>query len=272
MAPQLEFWGTAFPLRQRIMAATNSKPVRVKVRAALAAVLRTASRGGREAKNLVTTLTGQGPKAVMQMLSEDMRFVMAWRQSEARNNPFDAQLGTETGGTVPLFRLDIDSPNVTYGRHYTATPSESIHNAIRALPEDLRDFTFVDLGCGKGRVLLVAADYAFKEIIGVEFARELVHIACANCQGVNRVKVLVDDAANFKLPSGKLVVYMFNPFGGPVMDAVIQNLLQHDELVYVIYYNPLCEQMFDCEPRFVPLQGCFNTRIWKFLPDSALKR
>ena len=265
------FFGARSGVDHVIMTATKTK-LAPNVRRTLAAVLRTASRGGREAGNLMITLKRRGPKAVLEMLSEDIRFILAWRRSAARNNPFDAQLGTETGGTVPLFRLDIDSPNVTHGRHYTATPSESVHNAMRALPEDLADFTFVDLGCGKGRVLLIAADYAFKEIIGVEFARELVDIARVNCQRVQRVKVVVEDAAKFKLPRGKLVVYMFNPFGDPVMHAVIRNLLRHDEVAYVIYYNPLCEQLFDREPRFLPQQGCSNTRIWKLLADDAVKR
>lgn len=254
---------------QVLMTATKSKFA--LVRTTLAAVLRTASRGGREARNLAVTLKRRGPKAVLEMLNEDVRFIMSWRRSAARNNLFDARLGTETGGTVPLFRLDIDSPNVAYGRHYTPTPSEGVHNAIRALPENLADFTFIDLGCGKGRVLLIAADYGFKEVIGVEFARELVDIARTNCQGVQRVKVVVGDAATFEFPSGQLVVYMFNPFGSPVMDAVIRNLLQHQGLVYVVYYNPLCERLFDSEPRFLPQEGPSNTRIWKLIPGSALK-
>jgi predicted RNA methylase len=229
-------------------------------------IVRTAALAAREVRNLAAVLRNRGARAGMQTLAEDVRFVLAWRKSGARNNRFDAEQGSETGGTVPLFRLSIDSPNVRYGRHYTATPAESIHSALAAIRDDRSDFTFIDLGCGKGRVLLVAAQYGFKEIIGVEFARELADTARSNCQQLQNVRVSVEDAAVFRVPDGKLVVYMFNPFERPVMRAVIANLLSHSDTVYVIYYNPVHADLFDNDNRFLRQEGCPNTRIWKIVP------
>ena len=229
-------------------------------------VIRTAARAGREASNLIMELSRHGIRAAAEMLAEDIRFVLAWRKSGARNNRFDAELGTETGGTVPLFRLTIDSPNIRYGRHYTPTPWQSVRNALDAIHEDTTGFTFVDLGCGKGRVLLLAAHYGFKTVIGVEFAHELVEIARSNCQHLENVEVFVEDAAGFRFPEGRLVVYMFNPFGPPVLQAVIRNLATHRDIAYVIYYNPKHAELFDNDDRFRPHYCHSNTRIWKLVP------
>jgi len=46
---------------------------------------------------------------------------------------------------------------------------------MQAMPIDLSKFTFIDLGAGKGRALLMASDYLFQKIIGVEFMPELHH-------------------------------------------------------------------------------------------------
>ena len=217
----------------------------------------------REFGNLLTQFKHGGFKAAGKMLAEDVRFILSWRTAAARDNPFDREHSTDTGGTVPLFKLDIKSPNVKYGRHYTATPGQGVHNALKAIAEDFGEFTFVDLGCGKGRVLLVAADYGFKQLIGVEFAPQLAEIARSNCRELSRVRIEVEDASSFRFPAGKLVVYLFNPFGEPVMRPVIKNLLSHRETVWVAYYNPVCANLLDSETAFESQSSPSNTRIWK---------
>ena len=41
-------------------------------------------------------------------------------------------------------------------------------------------FTFVDFGAGKGRVLMMACEYPFKQVIGVELSRKLHATASRN--------------------------------------------------------------------------------------------
>jgi len=65
-------------------------------------------------------------------------------------------------------------------RPYFATEPWLFRQIMQALPVDFSQFTFVDLGCGKGRVLLMASDYPFQGIIGVEFMPELVSAAQKN--------------------------------------------------------------------------------------------
>jgi hypothetical protein len=83
----------------------------------------------------------------------------------------------------------------------------------------LQDFTFIDPGCGKGRVLLIASDYPFHGIIGVEFMPDLYRTAQKNIAGYSsdeqqcrQIEAICMDARDFQFPSGPLVVYLFNPF------------------------------------------------------------
>jgi hypothetical protein len=116
----------------------------------------------------------------------------------------------------------------------------------RATFSALRNFTFIDLGCGKGRALLMASDYPFQKIVGVEFMPELCRAAQKNiagytsdCQQCRHMEVLCMDARDFEFPSRPLVVYLFNPFSEPTFAAVLEKLRKSVERaprpVYIAY-------------------------------------
>ena len=110
----------------------------------------------------------------------------------------------------------------------------------------LQDFTFIDLGSGKGRVLLMASDYPFKRIIGVEFMPELHRAAQENIakyaserQQCRQIATLCMDARDFQFPVEPLVVYLFNPFSEATFARVLENLQRSVEQsprpVYIAY-------------------------------------
>jgi SAM-dependent methyltransferase len=110
----------------------------------------------------------------------------------------------------------------------------------------LRDFTFVDLGSGKGRVLLMASGFPFKRIIGIEFMPDLHRIAQKNIaryssvkQQCRQIETLCLDARDFQFPLDPLVVYLFNPFSESTFAQVLENLRRSIELVprpiYIAY-------------------------------------
>ena len=111
----------------------------------------------------------------------------------------------------------------------------------------LQDFTFIDLGSGKGRVLLMASEHPFKKIIGVEFMPDLHHVAQENIaryssdrQQCRQIQSICKDARDFEFPDGPLVVYLFNPFSEATFARVLENLKQSIEQaprrpVYVAY-------------------------------------
>jgi hypothetical protein len=110
----------------------------------------------------------------------------------------------------------------------------------------LQDFTFIDLGSGKGRVLLMASDYPFKRIIGVEFMPELHRAAEQNIanysndrQRYRQIETVCMDARDFQFPLEPLLVYLFNPFDEPAFARVLENLRHSLEQVpraaYIAY-------------------------------------
>jgi len=97
---------------------------------------------------------------------------------------FDRRHGTDTGGTIPLQRLGIRHSSAKFGVRYQAIGAGVFREALRSLPPGLeaRNFTFVDLGCGKGRALLLARDFGFKQIVGLELSAVLAEAARANLE------------------------------------------------------------------------------------------
>jgi hypothetical protein len=131
-------------------------------------------------------------------------------------------------------------------RPYFATEPWLFEQIVRAIPVDFAGFTFIDLGAGKGRALLMASDYPFQRIVGVEFMPDLYRAAQENIaryssdrQQCRRVEAFCMDARDFQFPLEPLVVYLFNPFSEPTFARVLDNLRRSVELVprpvYVAY-------------------------------------
>lgn len=119
---------------------------------------------------------------------------------------------------------------------------------------DFRGFAFVDLGSGKGRTLLMAADYPFNRIAGVELLPELHSAAQQNISGYKSesqkcfaIESICADAAEFVFPDEPIVLYLFNPLPESSLRRVLANLTQslrsHRRAVYVVYHNPLLESV-----------------------------
>jgi predicted RNA methylase len=153
---------------------------------------------------------------------------------------FDLVTGCETSGLVSRQRLRVNA--VDGGRYQPVDPSQ-FHAAMGHLRarEDLSEFTFVDLGCGKGRAMILAREYGFHRVMGVEYSGKLVRIARSNlAQSQVLADVFEGDAITFGLPEGPSVVFMYNPFGPHGMAKLRHNLLmRRGERCYVIYINPV---------------------------------
>jgi predicted RNA methylase len=164
------------------------------------------------------------------------------RISQSRpDDPFDRQYRIETAGKVSLFELDITSRNEAVGIRYQPSPPEVCDQLLASLPIHYEEFTFIDLGAGKGRVLLVGSRFPFKRLIGVEFARELVDTARRNIERFGcGAEVVHADAADYSFPSDNLVVYLYNPFGPEVLRPILSSLREIGAVreVYMLYLNP----------------------------------
>ena len=119
---------------------------------------------------------------------------------------------------------------------------------------DFGAFTFIDLGSGKGRTLLMASDYPFRRIVGVELLPALHRAAQENLgkyrserQKCFAIEAICGDAAEFAFPVEPTVLFLFNPFPESGLRRVIANLerslREQPRVVYVLYHNPLLEHV-----------------------------
>ncbi len=165
-------------------------------------------------------------------------------------HPFDAEFGTDTGGAIWAEELrDRNRKASVHNTGYYATAPSLFSQALSALDVDFQRFTFVDLGAGKGRVLMLASNYPFQQVIGVEFVPELQAVATANIaryhpasRRCEKVSCVLSDVRDYEYPAGPLVVFMWHPFTGPVFEHAIANLeksLEQDPReVYLVYLKP----------------------------------
>lgn len=181
------------------------------------------------------------------------------------SHPFDERFGVETSGLI--YELPSGHEHDVYNNGYFAVAPSVFHSVMVTLRDrlhmDYERFSFVDVGSGKGRALLLAAGYPFREVIGVELSPALDRIARANLArytGPRRptpVTPIQGDAAEFHWPSGPLVVYMWNAFTGPVMEHVLRNLeaslVQLPRELYLVYVHPELELMLSGLPWLVRL-------------------
>src|SRR5512142_3285781 len=132
---------------------------------------------------------------------------------------------------------------------YQPTDPALFHEIMRELALEWPQFTFVDIGSGKGRTLLMAAEYGFRRIIGVEILPELHQVALANiaASGFSNVESVCVDGRDFEFPPEPLVVYLFNPLPAAALSQAMSNLQQslkqQPRPVKIIYHNPVSEDV-----------------------------
>ncbi|MBV8169791.1 MAG: hypothetical protein JO021_23600 [Alphaproteobacteria bacterium] len=165
------------------------------------------------------------------------------------NSRFDAAHGTDTGPEIALTAAGVPEDQAARGNTvYRAVWESAFHDALRALPADLTGFTFVDYGSGKGKALLMASEYPFRRIVGIEYAPLLHQTALRNIavyrsptQRCRDIVSIEQDALGFEPPDGPLVCFFFNPFDAPTLRATLYRLraaaLHPVRPVYVVYVN-----------------------------------
>jgi SAM-dependent methyltransferase len=164
-----------------------------------------------------------------------LRHSIAWLgDAEARNvdSGFDERHGTETNTGVTPAEAGLPAERRTGATMYIPTMDGDLAHMLDALgwaPADIARATFVDLGSGKGRAVLLAAQRAFREVVGVELSPALHAVAERNvgimAHGLRApVRLVLGDAATFDVPDGPVIVYLYHPFREPVAELVVDRL------------------------------------------------
>jgi SAM-dependent methyltransferase len=163
---------------------------------------------------------------------------------------------------------------------YQPTDPGFFHQMVCSLKIDFPQFTFVDLGSGKGRTLLMAAEYPFDRIVGIELLPQLHKTAQENiakfrsdAQRCFHLESRLGDATEFSFPPHPLVLYLFNPFPEWTLKLVMTNLArsleEHPRPVHLLYHNALLEWVVE---RNTPLRKTGGTEQYSVYGFDPLNR
>ena len=160
---------------------------------------------------------------------------------------------------------------------YLPTDPGLFREMMANLPIEFDRFTFVDLGSGKGRTLLMASEYPFRKIMGVELIAELHRAAEENIrlyhspnQRCTQIDAVCADACEFVFPDTPLVLYLFNPLPEAGLRRVLQNLerslQQSPRPVWMVYHNPGMDSILGASRALVRVGGTEQYSVYRSEP------
>lgn len=184
-------------------------------------------------------------------------------------HPFDVANGVRTSGLIAGRHLNSGH---RHDRHATAyygvAPSvfqklmEQWRRSGPAAP--IEATTFVDIGAGMGRAMLLASRLPFRAVVGVELNPTLVRVARKNFTVWRKaarvwapLRLVCGDATEFVFPDGPCVAFLFNPFGGAVMRRLLRGMARdfarRPGQLDILYVNNEQEGVLEKEKGFVRL-------------------
>jgi SAM-dependent methyltransferase len=189
-------------------------------------------------------------------------------------HPFDEKYGTDTSGYLGPEELVTGHTNDSLNYGYSAIAPSVFHEACRrwraTLPSvagRIEGYSFVDVGAGKGRAVLLAAELPFRKVIGVELNPDLARVAQRNIVRWSRVagpkapkhpiRLVQQDALNFRWPRTPLLVYLYNPFDCSLVARLSETLASPARSgsgpADLLYVNPTCTDTLTASGLFVRL-------------------
>jgi SAM-dependent methyltransferase len=157
-------------------------------------------------------------------------------------HPFDQIHGTDTSGLVPARDLATGHPNDEHVTAYYGVAPSILRTLIQhwldaSPPHHITDYTFLDIGAGKGRAVLLASEFSFRHVIGVELNPAMAAVAQANIDlwrrahaadptapAIAPITLVEADALSLSLPSIPTLVFLFHPFEDPVLKALLRHI------------------------------------------------
>tara|TARA_B100001250_G_scaffold374783_1_gene361849 strand:+ start:9874 stop:10548 length:675 start_codon:yes stop_codon:yes gene_type:complete len=164
------------------------------------------------------------------------------------------KLGFNTLFSVSNQELDIDTKDKMNSTEYFPTPYYIAKKSFLLVKNQLKNSKFIDFGAGAGRVLMFVSEFNPKEIIGVEFSKDLYTICKNNLTKYFNIKknlswdVICCNAIDFKIKPDHNVFFFYDPFNEKIMQQVLQNIkfsYQNSQReITIIYISPRCSNLF----------------------------
>ncbi len=214
---------------------------------------------------------------------------VAWQRTPGRRRreerlrreaeEFDTRHNVDTAGLIDVRHVEVVGQNREHGFHYLGTDPDVFRETLKSLPIIHEHYVFVDYGSGKGKALLLASEWPFKAVLGVEFAPELHRKAEANlssCCALDRrceqVRSICCDATVFEPPEEPAVLYFFNPFSERILSRILerveQSLARTPRDLWVYYQYAYAHRPLD-RARFLELAFTRSGgRVYRSRPGS----
>ncbi len=184
-------------------------------------------------------------------------------------HPFDAAFGLRTSGLIPGRHLKSGHPHDRHATAYFGVAPSVFRELLRRWRQlrpaaPIEQTTFIDLGAGMGRAMLIAALQPFRAVVGVELNPALVRLARRNMTRWRKIanpqapmRLVCGDVADFVFPDGPCVAFLFNPFGATVMRRLLRRtsrtFLRRRGELDLLYVNNEQESVLEAQPGFVRL-------------------
>lgn len=195
-------------------------------------------------------------------LAVPFRSVVAHREWP---HPFDVERGVDTGGLLGPEKIASGHPHDAHTTAYFGSqPSvflgllERWSEGLRGSGQRLEDFTFIDIGCGKGRIVMLASEWAFRRVVGVELSPSLVRTAQANLGRWARsphrcadISVVTADVLDYPLPGTPTLLFLYHPFEAELFEQWVRSLAgvsMRAAPLYLAYLNPVHEGLLGLLP------------------------
>jgi SAM-dependent methyltransferase len=184
-------------------------------------------------------------------------------------HPFDLQFGVRTSGLIAGRNLKSGNRDDRYNTaYYGIAPSvfkEMMARWRRSRPAGPIDaFTFVDLGAGMGRAMLLAAEFPFRAVVGVEMNPTLARIGRRNMalwrktgRALAPMRMVCRNATEFDPPAGPCVAFLFNSFAAPVLRRLLtawsRSAAGREGQLDILYVNNEQERVLERQAGFAQL-------------------
>jgi SAM-dependent methyltransferase len=190
-------------------------------------------------------------------------------------HPFDLAHNLDTSGLVPAGNLLTGHPNDAFVTAYYGVAPSILRTLISHWretipPHPIHSYTFLDIGAGKGRAMLVASELPFHKVIGVELNPAMADIAERNLSlwreahatdttapPLAPIQLYEQDALTFDLPRTPTLAFLFHPFEAPVLKLLLRRIeaqfARRRNTLDILYVNAECRTVLDQHPAFTRL-------------------
>jgi predicted RNA methylase len=163
-------------------------------------------------------------------------------------------LGISTTGIDELKDLEEDGVDISHASMYMPMNFFILDWLLENNGDAAKKEGFIDLGCGKGRVLIAAAAHGYTNIMGLDFHPRLCAIAIQNTASVSlrfpdaTFRIINNDAFYFDIPETVSTIFLFNPFDTVIMSGVVQRIVASQtrkaRTIRILYANPMDKGLF----------------------------